>query len=150
MKKGFTMIELIFVIVILGILAAVAIPKLAATRDDANVAKAATELSTAINDIGSYYTANGSFGTASEMTNVIFDSSTANQSDGNMTNGEGYNVGTIENCITFTTTVTDGNLTITNNTGATVRTELCEDVQDLIAAKDLNSTHTFGGKKVVW
>ncbi|MDY3246866.1 prepilin-type N-terminal cleavage/methylation domain-containing protein, partial [Campylobacter sp.] len=30
MKKGFTMIELIFVIVILGILASVAIPRLAA------------------------------------------------------------------------------------------------------------------------
>ena len=35
MKKAFTMIELIFVIVIIGILSAVAIPKFAATRDDA-------------------------------------------------------------------------------------------------------------------
>jgi len=35
MRQGFTMVELIFVIVIIGILASVAIPKLAATRDDA-------------------------------------------------------------------------------------------------------------------
>jgi prepilin-type N-terminal cleavage/methylation domain-containing protein len=35
MRHGFTMIELIFVIVVIGILASVAIPKLAATRDDA-------------------------------------------------------------------------------------------------------------------
>lgn len=34
-KSAFTMIELVFVIVVLGILAAVAVPKLAATRDDA-------------------------------------------------------------------------------------------------------------------
>ena len=39
-KKAFSMIELIFVIVIIGILASVAIPKLAATRDDAFIAKA--------------------------------------------------------------------------------------------------------------
>lgn len=35
MKKAFTMIELIFVIVVLGILATVAIPRLVGTREDA-------------------------------------------------------------------------------------------------------------------
>ncbi len=40
MKKAFTMIELIFVIVVIGILAAIAIPKFAATRDDAEITKA--------------------------------------------------------------------------------------------------------------
>ena len=38
-RYAFTMIELIFVIVVLGILAAVAVPKLAATRDDAQISK---------------------------------------------------------------------------------------------------------------
>ena len=40
MRGGFTMIELIFVIVIIGILTAIAVPKLAATRDDAVIVKA--------------------------------------------------------------------------------------------------------------
>ena len=63
MKKGFTMIELIFVIVILGILASVAIPRLAATREDAEISAAVANLRTLVSDASAYYVAKGEFGT---------------------------------------------------------------------------------------
>ena len=58
-RAGFTMIELIFVIVILGILAAVAIPKLAATRDDAQISKIVTNINTAQGEISGYTLSQG-------------------------------------------------------------------------------------------
>ena len=39
-RNAFTMIELVFVIVVIGILSAIAVPKFAATRDDAVMVKA--------------------------------------------------------------------------------------------------------------
>ena len=59
-KNAFTMIELIFVIVILGILAAVAIPKLSATRDDAKVAAEISSVAQAIQNLGAEFAAKGS------------------------------------------------------------------------------------------
>jgi prepilin-type N-terminal cleavage/methylation domain-containing protein len=60
MKRfGFKMIELVFVIVILGILAAVAIPKLAATREDAKDARACQNAAICVMDVTSTYTATG-------------------------------------------------------------------------------------------
>ena len=66
------MIELIFVIVILGILASVAIPRLAATREDAEISATVANLRTLVNDATAYYTVKGSFGSAkwNEITNV--------------------------------------------------------------------------------
>ena len=46
MKNAFTMIELIFVIVVIGILASIAMPKLWVTRTDAIIAKGRAEVST--------------------------------------------------------------------------------------------------------
>jgi len=46
MKKAFTMIELIFVIVILGILAAVAVPKMGSAKTNAEIAKGKTDVAT--------------------------------------------------------------------------------------------------------
>ena len=66
------MIELIFVIVILGILASVAIPRLAATRTDAEISAAVSNLRTILSDAASYYAVKGEFGTVKwkDITNV--------------------------------------------------------------------------------
>ena len=55
MRKAFTMIEIILVIVITGILAAIAIPKLAANRDDAKSSVCAFEVGQLIHEIGNSY-----------------------------------------------------------------------------------------------
>lgn len=50
-KSGFSMIELVFVIVILGVLAAVAVPKFASTRTDAQVAMARSDIATILKSV---------------------------------------------------------------------------------------------------
>jgi general secretion pathway protein G len=59
MKKAFTMIELIFVIVIIGILAAVAIPKMTATRDDAKISTIIANTKIIVEDVNTFYTGQG-------------------------------------------------------------------------------------------
>lgn len=58
-RNAFTIIELIFVIVILGVLAVVAIPRLSATRDDARISNISHMVMTGAAEISSYAIANG-------------------------------------------------------------------------------------------
>jgi general secretion pathway protein G len=129
------MIELVFVIVILGILAAVAIPKLVATRDDAQVSKEVMNLSRIIGDSGAQYTAKAAF-TAADLVNA------------NLGMGCYSVIGT-----------TDGNLTVTEvastaasaiQTGAS--TAVC-DAAHLLSRKQRMSdvsgvTYSFGGSNI--
>lgn len=88
-KNAFTMIELVFVIVILGILAAVAVPKLSATRDDAEVSKIAQNVGTSIADIANYAVAKGkvdsNFSIMSESMRVMVGNKNAKLTDNEAT-----------------------------------------------------------------
>ena len=54
------MIELIFVIIIIGILASMAIPRMSATRDNAKISSEVSNAKTCLTDAQSYYLARNS------------------------------------------------------------------------------------------
>jgi len=153
MRAGFTMIELIFVIVIIGILASVAIPRLAATRDDAKIATALSETGMILRETTSYYTANGHFSnTVSDMSNIA---------DLNKTSGDVDTTGAIftyytpkngsgvEACVDFTINNADGNVTISKNSTTTPSGNVCKGIQKAKTFTDtLVGTHLVGGSNV--
>ena len=105
------MIELIFVIVILGILASVAIPRLAATREDAEISAAVANLRTLVSDATAYYTAKGEFGSTtkwSEITNVPLNIPTNNNTELATKDGQ-LKVGDQNDCIAVALRERNGN-----------------------------------------
>jgi len=160
-RSGFTMIELIFVIVILGILAAVAIPKLAATRDDAKIATKVQEGTQFLNEMSAYYTSKGSFAKVADMSNVKLSSNVAADVDAGasdmnatatvvyLTDGKGVG------CISFTSPTAgsiDGNVTVISLAGAS---SICKGVEAALNDKNISAVtpgkvHHFGGSNVAY
>ena len=60
-RKGFTLVELLIVVVIIGILAAVAIPKFADTREKAYLSAMRADLKRSITVAEAYFADNGTY-----------------------------------------------------------------------------------------
>lgn len=146
-RSGFTMIELIFVIVILGILASVAIPKLAATRDDAKASTGATEVAGLLTELGTYYTGHGTLAAKiSDITNIKTKetATTVLANSGTITYQD--DASTPADCVVITmNSVSDGNISVKAGTGTS---GMCVGIQSAIA-KTLKSTDKLATAKVV-
>ena len=154
MKRAFTMIELIFVIVIIGILAAVAIPKLAATRDDAEVSTIVANEKVLLRDLQNYYTSQGESKWLSEditkVTNLLIDEASCGNP---VTSSSDISPNTFvfchKNvvCVSFATT-DEGVITITEGTLTT--DPICEAVKAVPAMIAINNkSYKLAGQKVV-
>ncbi len=139
MRQGFTMIELIFVIVIIGILAVIAIPRLNATRDDAKIATALQNVSTCLQDAGSAYTARG----------------TEDNSTAACKNLKCFTVDVNSTTDTNNATSVDGNVSVGFNTGvgawctkATVKAATRSLLGTNAAGNPISKIHTFGGSNI--
>jgi prepilin-type N-terminal cleavage/methylation domain-containing protein len=145
MKTAFTMIELIFVVVILGILAAVAIPKLSATRDDAKVAKIIQSISLAVSEIASYAVAQGkveeNLSMMSYAVSYLVDSNDAILDISN--SAVDFKMGGTSNCIRMQVDedAGDANLTLIENS---TTDSLCAQLQSVFDPKNYNIYLTGG------
>jgi len=153
LKKAFTMIELIFVIVIIGILASIALPKLTATRDDAKIAIYLSEMGTFIHDIGAYYTSKGTYeaNPISLMTRIQFytDISCTTQAT-QIQNSKTYYYCTEngmdqEACMSFSPKNTDGNIIINE---ISPNGSICENIQATTTFKNFLGEIKLGGQNL--
>lgn len=147
-RKAFTMIELVFVIVILGILASVAISKMAVTRDDAMFVKGKAQVAAIRNSLallrstnmlqarGAGWLANLDDATTAEG-QELFDGDTNNtlldypviskNSDGSwMKTTGGYDFRVMNTTVPFTYDSGNGRFTCSTTTGTTAQQKYCK------------------------
>jgi general secretion pathway protein G len=121
MKSAFSLLELIFVIVILGIVASFAIPKFVDTKDSALVSTIKRDVNTAVNSIQSYYLLNRGI-------EKISDSVTINETNWSVTDTK---LTDKNSCLTLEIiTLVSGNKSVKVTVDTSKSTGVCKKIQD--------------------
>lgn len=130
MIRGFTMIELIFIIVIMGILSAIAIPRLNLTRNDSEGSKIAYNLSICVNDAGNTFVKTSYFsGDSTQGDKLPVESVACN--NGLTPDGE------VNPCFIIAVSDANGTLNIRNSTSVT---GVCVEAQRLATKNGIGSS----------
>ena len=121
MKSAFSLLELIFAIVILGIVASFAIPKYIDTKDSALVSTIKRDVNTAVNSIQSYYLLN-------QKIEKISDAMTINNTNWTVTDTK---LTDKNSCLSLEIkTSTGGAKSIEVSVDTTKTTTICKKIQD--------------------
>ena len=123
-KNGFSLLELIFAIVIIGVIAGVAIPKFMETKDDATAAAIKQDVNTIISSVRSYVLVNGT-GDLSDMVSVSSDKWTLNDTDNTIISQDD------ENCVSFT--LSESQLTLEVKTDP-AENSVCDKINDSLSS----------------
>jgi prepilin-type N-terminal cleavage/methylation domain-containing protein len=99
-RRGFTLIEVLVVVVIIGILAAVAIPRFNATKDKAKLASVKSDLRAIVTSEEAHYAGWNTYGSAAQLTNRT-----------KFVPSKGNTFAVAQNAIGFTATVTNASIT---------------------------------------
>ena len=122
MKSAFSLLELIFAIVILGIIASFAIPKYIDTKDSALVSTIKRDVNTAVNSIQSYYLLN-------QKIEKISDAMTINNTNWTVTDTK---LTDKNSCLSLEIkTSTSGAKSIEVSVDTTKTTTICKKIQDV-------------------
>lgn len=100
LKKGFSVLEIIFAVVILGVIASIAVPKLMSSKNDATLSSIKQDIRTLTTSVQSYYIVNESIDKISDA--VVLNSSTWDITDKKVIFYENGNA-----CITIELTTED-------------------------------------------
>ena len=147
MKHAFTMIELIFAIVIIGILAAVAVPRFMATRDDAYVSAVAKAITDGTDEVAAYALARGTPSSdLPAMSQVIKSLIRQNKAVFN-NNVLSIKMNTIQDCVKLTVWSSERDMNLTLSYGDPGGDRLCLDLQKIIEAADYSMA--ISGQTVV-